>query len=41
MASNSKGLFVEQNKQALLEKLTDSYPSTRNIGAVDDSTGTR
>jgi len=38
MASSSKGLFVEETEQALLEKLTDTYPS--NTSADDDSTGT-
>ena len=27
MAPSSKGLFVEETEQALLEKLTDTYPS--------------
>jgi hypothetical protein len=38
MASSSKGLCVEETEQALLEKLTDTYPS--NTSADDDSTGT-
>jgi hypothetical protein len=38
MTPSSKGLSVEETEQALLEKLTDTYPS--NTSADDDSTGT-